>query len=314
MSLDDEPTCSGALADTSSVIFDMPLPDERCDDLFHYDDYAAGIHGWQNFFTGMDITQEGESYIISTTRRKSDGGHVSLSRSLDASCFAGLGGRTFSLFGKMRITDSGGNYVATDGTSDLSPKLTFTLDGVMSQVWRIATNSDGTWSEFSGLVTLPVDSSAAWKASIRLDKSEKNEFHIKDWGMLLVPSEAPTASPTDQPSDEVSPAMFMFAFAVPFGFANFSHAFLFPGETTALGQPNDFPNVLLLPHCHGSDCCARSSHPDELGFEWFRFCGNRVLQRKHTWQLLNDRSDCFVEYSHGNSPSFFCTGLGSQGD
>ena len=72
LSLERAPSCSGALSDSSQVQFDMPMPDGRCDDLFHRDDYPNGIHGWQNFFTGMTIAEENGSHVVSTTRRKHD--------------------------------------------------------------------------------------------------------------------------------------------------------------------------------------------------------------------------------------------------
>ena len=193
VSLEKAPTCSGALVDLSQVNFVKPVPDERCENLFFRDDYAAGIHGWQHFFAGLSISEEGGSYVISTTRRKSDRGHVNLSRSLDSSCFAGLGGRTFTLFGKIRTTD-GSNYVSS------SPRLRLALDGWTTKTWNLPTNADGTWFEFSKDVTLPNDSSSISKVTIILDQAEKKEFQIVDWGMMLVPSEAPTSSPTTSPT------------------------------------------------------------------------------------------------------------------
>ena len=205
LSLDLEPACSGGLADSSQVDFVMPEPDSRCEDLFRYDNYTAGIHGWQNFFSGIIVTPVSDgSFIISTKRRKDDRGHVNLSRTLDASCIAGLGGRTFTVFGKIRMTDADGNYVQTDGSSDASPKVAFVVPGVMSQSWNIATNADGSWAEFSRDITLPDDSSSAWKATIIIDKAEKKEFHITEWGMVLTPSGAPTTSPSGSPTGSPS--------------------------------------------------------------------------------------------------------------
>jgi len=198
--LERAPAC-GAGVEASQIQLVMPEPDERCEDLFLYDEYEANIHGWQNFFAGIGVSQdETQSYVISTLRRKNDRGHVNLSRSLDASCFKGLPGRKYTLFGKIRITDADGNYVATDGNSDLSPKVSFNLEGVWSRNWRIATSEDGSWADWSQDITLPADTSAVWKATIVIDKAEKREFHIKDWGMILTPSEAPTSSPTSSPS------------------------------------------------------------------------------------------------------------------
>lgn len=47
LSLERQPTCSGALTDSSQIEFVKPPPDGRCDDLFHRDDYPQAIHGWQ---------------------------------------------------------------------------------------------------------------------------------------------------------------------------------------------------------------------------------------------------------------------------
>lgn len=228
VSLERAPACAGGLVSTSQIAFSMPPPDDRCDDLFSYDDYAAGIHGWQvrtwrvaymallfalffahflaalscqqNFFTGYSLTQDEGSWMISTTRRKHDGSHVSLSRNLDASCFKGLPGRSYTLFGKMKITDANDNCVDTDGTSDASPRVIFTLDGVFSRSWFIPTSEDCSWTDWTRTIVLPEDTSGVWKARIVIDKALKKEFHIKDWGMTAVPSEAPTTSPTRSPS------------------------------------------------------------------------------------------------------------------
>mmetsp|Transcript_704 Transcript_704/g.756 ORF Transcript_704/g.756 Transcript_704/m.756 type:complete len:883 (+) Transcript_704:915-3563(+) len=198
-SLEKEPACTGGLVDASQVELVMPPPDTRCNDLFFRDVYPSD-HGWQNFFAGMDISEDNGSYVISTNRRKHDRGHVNLSRTLDASCFKGLSGRKYTIGGKIRIKDAEGLYVATDGTSDVSPKVSFVMNGVMAKSWNIATSSDGTWTDWSAIITLPQDTSLVWKASIIIDKAEKREFSIKDWGMVLVPSESPTAGPTSSPS------------------------------------------------------------------------------------------------------------------
>ena len=204
-SLDKAPSCTGALVDRSQVEFVMPPVDGRCDDLFHEDNYPD-IYGWQNFFAGIAVSQDDVdgAYVISTLRRKSDRGHVNLSRTLDASCFKGLGGRRYRLFGKIRITDADGNYVSTDGSSNVSPRVTFNLEGVTIKNWNVPTSSDGLWTDWSQEILLPDDTSSAWKARIFIDKADKKEFHIKDWGMTLVPSESPTVGPTISPSDSVS--------------------------------------------------------------------------------------------------------------
>jgi len=209
LSLEDEPSCSGGLVDSSQIEIVKPLPDDRCDDLFHRDNYAEGIHGWQNFFAGISISQDGSSHVISTTRRKSDGGHVTLSRTLDVSCIAGLGGRTFRVSGKIRITDASGNFVFTDGTSNISPKVSFAVDGLMNESWHLATNGDGTWTEFHHDLTLPIDSSSAWKARLFISKSTGNEFHIKDWGVVLLASESPTSNPSTTPTLSVRTPILM---------------------------------------------------------------------------------------------------------
>lgn len=202
LNLERSPTCSGGLVDSSQVRFDMPLPDGRCDSLFHYDDYAAGVHGWQHFFAGLNISiPEGEtSYVISTTRRKNDGAHVSLTRPFDASCFAGLGGRTFMLSGFIRITDADSSFVESDGLNNDSPRLRLVVEGISTWTWNLPTNGDGTWQEFSKTIELPVDSSAAIKAYISFDQALKKEFQVKDMAMVLTPSEAPTTTPTKSPS------------------------------------------------------------------------------------------------------------------
>lgn len=207
LSLEKAPTCTGALVDNSQVEFVMPSSDDsRCDNLFSDDNFSEGIHGWQHFFAGIQVSQdETGSWVIKTTRRKSDRGHVNLSRTFDASCFPGHEGRKYHLFGKIRITDADGNYVATDGTSNASPKLLFNLAGVWSTSWNIPTSSDGTWTDWSQEITLPADLNSVWKAQIIIDKAEKREFEIKDWGMTLIPSESPTSSPTNAPSSSPTP-------------------------------------------------------------------------------------------------------------
>jgi hypothetical protein len=159
----------------------------------------------QNFFAGISVSQdETMSYVISTTRRKDDRGHVNLSRTLDASCFKGLPGRTYLLFGQIRITNADGTFEATNGLDNASPLISLTVDGVFSRNWRVATSSDGTWSDWSADVTLPDDTTEVLKATILIDQAPKKEFHIKDWGMILKDSQSPTASPTSVPSLLVS--------------------------------------------------------------------------------------------------------------
>ena len=173
LALEDAPSC-GVGFDESQIEFVYPDPHEndRCDDLFKYDDYPNGIHGWQNFFAGIAVSQDASgSYMISTKRRKDDRGHVSLIRNLDTSCFAQLGGRTYTLTGKIRMINAEGNYEASDGTSNLSPKVTVTLSGLKTWSWNIATNADGTWTQFSKTIVLPNDSSAVNKAVITIDKA-----------------------------------------------------------------------------------------------------------------------------------------------
>lgn len=213
--LEKAPACTGALVDESQIELVMPPSDDiRCHDLFHEDDYPQGIHGWQNFFAGIKVSQEDTSWVISTKRRTSDANPAcNLSRTLDASCFPGNSGRTYSLFGKIRITDANGDYVATPGTSELqpwginyvSPRVSLILDGVKTWSWFVKTTSDGTWTDWSVDVILP-DTSAVWKATITIDQAQKMQFHIKDWGMTLNPSESPTISPipTTSPSEDPS--------------------------------------------------------------------------------------------------------------
>jgi hypothetical protein len=176
----------------------------RCDNLFKYDDYENGIHGWQNFFSGISVSQDADGeYVITTTRRKNDRGHVNLSRTLDASCFAHNSGRSFRLFGSIRMQDTQGMDVASDGTSNLSPRIRLIVNAgnaaLISKTWNIATASDGSWSDFDTEITLPADSSTATKAIIYIDMAEKREFLIKNWGMTLIPT-IPTESPTPNPS------------------------------------------------------------------------------------------------------------------
>ena len=193
--LEKAPACAGALVDESQIELVMPPSDEiRCHDLFHEDDYPQGIHGWQTFFAGIKVSQEDTSWIISTTRRTDDANPAcNLSRTLDASCFQGNSGRIYSLFGKIRITDENGDYVATPGTSQLqpwginyvSPRVQLLLDGVQSWSWFIETKSDGSWTDWSVAVILPPDTSAVRKATIYIDQAQQKQFHIKDWGMTL---------------------------------------------------------------------------------------------------------------------------------
>jgi hypothetical protein len=46
INLERAPACSGSL-EPSQVELVMPDPDERCDNLFQYDNYTADVHGWQ---------------------------------------------------------------------------------------------------------------------------------------------------------------------------------------------------------------------------------------------------------------------------
>lgn len=155
----------------------MPPPDDRCDDLFYLDDYSATpiIHGWQTYYTGFNLDLDlsgGESHVISTTRRKVDGRYPYVTRSFDASCFAGLGGHTYTLSGKIWITDANDNFVETDGKKlNKSARLTMNVEGVNIWSWWIPTIGDGTWYEFEKTITLPVDSSSASKAFIRIDEA-----------------------------------------------------------------------------------------------------------------------------------------------
>lgn len=185
------PACSDAL-DESQIELVMPPSDAiRCDNLFHKDDFPQGIHGWQTFFAGIAVSQdETSSYVINTTRRKDDHNPAcSLSRTLDASCFPGNDGRTYSLFGKIRIADAEGNWIATDGTdakdpstgfsTHASPRVSLILNGVKTWRWFVETSSDGTWTDWSVDVTLPEDTSEVWKATIHIEHAVKKEFHIK---------------------------------------------------------------------------------------------------------------------------------------
>jgi hypothetical protein len=172
-------------------------------DLFKYDDYPNDIHGWQNFFAGLVVSEDSGKYVISTTRRKADGGHVNLSRNLDTSCLVGNIGRTFHLFGKMRMKDASGADVASDGNSDASPKITFSITGGQTnfvKTWNLATKADGSWAEFSAEITMPSGITGATRAQIIIDKATGKEFLITEWGMNLIPSESPTLSPTESPS------------------------------------------------------------------------------------------------------------------
>ena len=195
--------CTGGVSETEIEFVMSDGSGERCMDLFKYDDYANNIHGWQHFFAGIAVSEDAGQYIISTLRRKHDRGHVNLSRNLDTSCFVGNIGRTFRLFGKLRMKDASGNDVASDGNSNASPKITFSINGGESNFvrsWNIATASDGSWAEFSVEMTMPSTIDGAHQAQIIIDKAERKEFLITDWGMTLIPSEAPTLSPSGSPS------------------------------------------------------------------------------------------------------------------
>ena len=74
-----------------------------------------------------------------------------------------------------------------------------------TESWNLATNGDGSWADFSRDITLPIDTTAAWKARIIIDKAEKKEFHIADWALVLAPSASPTVSPTNSPTSSVRP-------------------------------------------------------------------------------------------------------------
>jgi len=208
LNLERAPSCIGGV---SAGEIEFAMPDgggDRCMDLFKYDDYPNGIHGWQNFFAGLVVSEDAGKYVISTNRRKHDRGHVNLSRNLDTSCLVGNIGRTFHLFGKMRMKDESDADVASDGTSNDSPKITFSITGGQSNIvmsWNLATSSDGSWAEFSEEITMPSGIEGANRAQIVIDKAEKQEFLITEWGMILIPSEAPTLRPSSYPS--VSPTL-----------------------------------------------------------------------------------------------------------
>ena len=203
LNLERAPSCIGGV---SAEEIEFVMPDgggDRCEDLFKYDDYPQAIHGWQNFFSGLVVSEDADKYVISTTRRKDDRGHVNLSRNLDTSCLVGNIGRTFHLFGKMRMKDATGNDVASDGNSNASPKITFSINGGSSnfvKTWNLATYSDGNWAEFSEQITMPSGLVGATRAQIIIDKAEKQEFFITEWGMNLIPSESPTLSPSEHPT------------------------------------------------------------------------------------------------------------------
>jgi hypothetical protein len=75
-------SCDGGVSaeDIEFVMHDAS--GDRCMDLFKYDDYPNDIHGWQNFFAGLVVSEDSGKYVIRTTRSKAHGGHVNLSRNL----------------------------------------------------------------------------------------------------------------------------------------------------------------------------------------------------------------------------------------
>jgi len=202
LNLERAPSCTGGVSADEIEIVMPEATFDRCQDLFKYDDYP-NIHGWQNFFAGLEVSEDAGKYVISTRRRKDDRGHVNLSRALDTSCFVGNIGRTFHLFGKIRMKDSSDSDVASDGTSNDSPKITFSVTGGESnfvRTWNVATLSDGTWAEFSQEIIIPSTIEGANKAQIIIDQAEKMEFLITEWGMDLIASETPTLKPSLYPS------------------------------------------------------------------------------------------------------------------
>lgn len=203
LNLERAPSCTGGVS-ADEIEFVMPEATfDRCQNLFKYDDYPNEIHGWQNFFAGLKVSEDAGKYVISTLRRKHDRGHVNLSRNLDTSCFVGNIGRTFHVFGKIRMQDTLGNDVASDGTSNASPKITFSITGGQSNLvtsWNVATFSDGTWAEISREIIIPSTIEGANRAQLIIDQAEKMEFLITDWGVDLIASEAPTLKPSLVPS------------------------------------------------------------------------------------------------------------------
>lgn len=248
LNLERAPSCTGGFT-AQDVEFIMPdASGDRCLDLFKYDDFGNGVHvshdlsrlvfscftqtqfsqsrfllnfsnssssfqGWQNFFAGIAVSEQPDvvtgAYVINTLRRKDDRGHVNLSRTLDVSCLLGNVGRAFHLFGKIRMKDRDGNDVATDGTSQLSPKVTLSITGGEANFvhsFFVATLADGSWADISKEIVIPSDIIGATKAQLIIDKAEKMEFFISDWGMNLIPSDSPTLSPSHQPSDNPTPS------------------------------------------------------------------------------------------------------------
>mmetsp|Transcript_33357 Transcript_33357/g.49078 ORF Transcript_33357/g.49078 Transcript_33357/m.49078 type:complete len:1022 (-) Transcript_33357:371-3436(-) len=165
----------------------IPESNERCKDLFYLDDYENEIFGWQDTFAGLEINQENEtqSYFVSTNKRKKNGlSNVLILRAIDASCLKANPGRTYTLSGKIRITNADGNQVETDGTDMLSPMIVLHVNPSFTRTWRVATSADG-WTEWSKDIQLPNDMSEAWEAFIVIKESSFNEFHVMDWSMEL---------------------------------------------------------------------------------------------------------------------------------
>eukprot|EP00984_Skeletonema_dohrnii_P032163 scaffold25708_cov83-Skeletonema_dohrnii-CCMP3373.AAC.1 len=206
LQLNTAPACSGGY-DESQISFDMPPPDDRCNDLFYLDDFTTPplfttypgmvTHGWQNYFTGGFLIDHSEPGLpfFKTRSRSSDAGFPYILRYLDTTCFAGLGRRQYTLSMKIRIADTNGTYVETDGSSedDKSPRILLNIQGLKSWEWRVPTNGDGSWHQFTKTITLPIDSSSAIneasnEAYIRIDNAWGNEIHLKgDWSMVLEP-------------------------------------------------------------------------------------------------------------------------------
>lgn len=176
--------------------FVMPPSNERCDDLFYLDDFENDIYGWQNSFAGQRKYEEDGSYIIATTGRKWNArSNVQFLRRIDTSCIIANPGRTYSLSGKIRITNIDDEQVETDGSDSDSPGVYIDL-----QVWTyhffVPTFADD-WSEFREDIVLPTDMEGLWRAELKFSNAPYHEYHVKDFKMELQtePSQAPTSSP-----------------------------------------------------------------------------------------------------------------------
>jgi len=107
------------------------------------------------------------------------------------------------------MKDRDGNDVASDGTSQLSPKVTLSITGGDAKFvysFFVATHADGNWAEISKEIVIPSDITGATKAQLVIDKAAKMEFFISAWGMNLIPSDSPTLSPSNEPSDNPTPS------------------------------------------------------------------------------------------------------------